>query len=92
MLAQNKIFANEKLMLIHLISFNTITICAIIIETMIITGALEVREDIDDMNKRQKRILFAEIIIEYIACTAQIGVVVTMMIMFTKHSQTISKA
>ena len=52
MLAQNKIFANEKLMLIHLISFNTITICAIIIETMIITGALEVREDIDDLNER----------------------------------------
>ena len=52
MLAQNKIFANEKLMLIHLVSFSTIAICAVSIESMVVSGALDTNPDIDTMNDR----------------------------------------
>ena len=37
-LAQNKIFANEKLMLIHLISFFVITIVSITIDILVLAG------------------------------------------------------
>ena len=50
-------------MLIHLISFNTITICAWTCEIMVITGALNVRVDIDDMSEKSKGMLLAEILI-----------------------------
>ena len=94
MLAQNKIFANEKLMLIHLTSFIVITITASIFGTVLLTGVLE-RDpsgDFDSMSEKQKRIILFEIIVAYIDGTAGMGVVVTMMIMFTKHSLTISEA
>ena len=93
MLAQNKIFANEKLMLVHLISFIVITITATIFGTILLTGVLNKdKDDPDDSyNEHQKRILLFEIIVAYIDGTADMGVVVTMMIMFTKHSLTISE-
>ena len=54
MLAQNKIFANEKLMLIHLTSFIVITITASIFGTVLLTGVLE-RDpsgDFDSMSEK----------------------------------------
>ena len=41
MLAQNKIFANEKLMLVHLISFGVITMTATIFGSILLSGVLE---------------------------------------------------
>ena len=41
MLAQNKIFANEKLMLVHLLSFTVITITATIFGSILLSGVLE---------------------------------------------------
>ena len=48
--------------------------------------------DIDNISDRQKNMLLAYIILNYVGWTAQIGVIVTMMIMFVKHNQTISQA
>ena len=48
MLAQNKIFANEKLMLVHLISFIVITITATIFGTILLTGVLNKDKDDPD--------------------------------------------
>ena len=59
MLAQNKIFAKEKLMLIHLTSFFIMTIIITIEEIMIFTGAIPETIDIDSMSERSKRILLA---------------------------------
>ena len=92
MLAQNKIFANEKLMLIHLISFYFVTIYAVSVGTMLTTGAIEVEPDIKNISDQEKRYFLATEILFYVACTAQIGVIVTMMIIFIKHSKTISEA
>ena len=59
---------------------------------MIFTGAIKEKMDIDNISDRQKNMLLAYIILNYVGWTAQIGVIVTMMIMFVKHNQTISQA
>ena len=59
---------------------------------MVLIGEYKEKIDIDNVSDRSKRIFLAEIILNYIAWTAQIGVIGTMMIMFIKHSKTISKA
>ena len=90
MLVQNKIFANEKLMLAHLLSFFFVAIFAVITSTIYLTGVLE--ENPENMTNRQKNILLAEIICAYFQSISQLGVIGTMMIMFIKHSHTISEA
>ena len=45
MLAQSKIFANEKLMLIHLLSFIIVTIAATIFGTILLTGVMNKERD-----------------------------------------------
>ena len=52
MLAQNKIFANEKLMLIHLISFFTLTIIMITEEALILTGEFKDEINIDNVSEK----------------------------------------
>ena len=53
LLAQMQIFANEKLMLIHLISFFIITIVTIIIDTMVLTGEMyEAINDPDNISEK----------------------------------------
>ena len=59
---------------------------------MILTEAIKEKMDIDNISDRQKNMLLAYIILNYVGWTAQIGVIVTMMIMFVKHNQTISQA
>ena len=63
MLAQNKIFANEKLMITHLSSFFIVTIFSVITGTVFISGVI--RENPKNMNEKQKNILLAEIICAY---------------------------
>ena len=92
MLAHSQIFANERLMLVHLLSFFISTIVSITIETIIITEDIYVaKNDPVSANHRQKRLMLAIFILDYFPSTAQLGIIVTMMIMFVKHSQTISK-
>ena len=60
---------------------------------MILAGEMYVViEHPDSINHIEKRILLAIVILGYFGITAQVGIIGTMMIMFTKHSQTISKA
>ena len=59
---------------------------------MVLTGEMyEAINDPDNISEKQKRILLAIFVMDYFGQTAQVGVIVTMMIMFINHSQTISK-
>lgn len=89
MLVQNKIFANEFLMVTHLSSFS--------IESIIVTtnSALIYASSsltFDTMTVFELRLTLAMLIITYFRILAQLVVILTMMIMFLKHSQTLTES
>lgn len=89
MLVQNKIFANEFLMVTHLASFS--------IESIIVTAnsALIYASSsitFSTMTMAELRLTFAMLIITYFRILAQFVVILTMMIMFLKHSQNLTES
>ena len=82
-LAKKKIFANEKLMLTHLISF--FVLAMINITTIILYGINR------NLVGFSMTVVLIETAVSILYSLAYFGNTVTMMFMFTKHSQTLSK-
>ena len=90
MLVQSNIFANECLMLSHLASFTWLTLLITIGNSLTLSNTGWDSEE--DMTIEQLRISYAITIISYLQVTGCLAVVITMMIMFVKHSTVLSKS
>lgn len=87
MLVQNQIFSNEVLMLSHLFSFAILAV-AFSLED-IVQLQLEGQAFVD-MPDSELWLVYASIILYYCQIIGCLSVIITMMIMFIKHSRTLS--
>ena len=80
MLVQNNVFANEFLMMAHLGFFIFLALVFLTtgIESLILTQG-------------EEGMYLSFLILEYVEMIGCMGVIVTMMIMFIKHSKTLTK-
>ena len=84
MLVQNKIFANECLMITHLASFTFLGIILII--TYTITMILGENYRSTEMTVSEERLAYMSVICEYLISLGCFAVIATMVVMFLKHS------
>ena len=92
MLVQNNVFANEFLMMAHLgfFTFLALVFMTTAILTIILRGTVDGRENHQKDRKREGMYL-SLLILEYFQMFGCISVIVTMLIMFIKHSKTLTK-
>ena len=88
MLVANKVFANEKLMLIHLCSYYAFTMVTLVICILIFfVGAVAY----SDQTESEKRLTFAVTILRYLQGLFGLPIIFTMVLMFHRHSQPVTK-
>ena len=86
-LVENKIFANEKLMCVHLLAFVYLGVLILITGSDILAIG---HTPLADMSTRELRFQFACVVLGYAQVVGCFSVVLTMVIMFVKHSLTLT--
>ena len=86
-LVQSQIFANECLMVSHLAAFTYLALLNIYSQTINIIYQGSSDYTLEEMSDRRKRILLSSVVVQYLSVGGCLAVVITMMIMFLKHSQ-----
>ena len=95
LLIQSNIFANECLMISHLAGFAFLTLITFYFqcsEFIDLSKSSVQQSSLSQMSERQKRVLLAGIVIQYFYMVACLWVAITMLIMFFKHSEIVSKS
>ena len=89
MLVANNVFVNERFMLVHLFGFAWRATCTIISVTLILSHNLNKLED--EATDNEKRATLASLIFEILALPGCAIVISTMLYMFIKSSENVSK-